>query len=277
MDIKIQTKISVLLEKINYLNQGIQQQGGSVSKVDKDLLTNYVRELYEVVLSIPLPEQQPYYGQQPAYQQPTQPQPQPYSSQPQNGYYLPNASPVGNQPPTQPAYNQLPSYQPVAQPAPNGMNGNGNGNHNGNGSQTNGATQQQPSQPTQSGSAFSFANGKRTLSDSIRIKTADSDKHSLNDQFRKDESRDLAGKMQLTPIKDLKTFIGLNKRFSYINFLFGNDANLYDEAVEKLNTTGSRESAMDYLENHLRPKLKWSNDNEMVLEFYQLVERRYLS
>ena len=82
--------------------------------------------------------------------------------------------------------------------------------------------------------------------------------------------------MQVTPIKDLKTFIGLNKRFSYINFLFGNDANMYDEAIEKLNNSGSKQVAMDYLNNHLGPRLKWTSENEMVAEFYALVERRYL-
>ena len=58
MDIKIQTKISVLLEKINYLQQSIAQNGGVVNKVDKDLLVNYVRELYELSLSIPIQNQQ---------------------------------------------------------------------------------------------------------------------------------------------------------------------------------------------------------------------------
>ncbi|HZG01193.1 MAG TPA: hypothetical protein VEY71_09325, partial [Chitinophagales bacterium] len=122
--------------------------------------------------------------------------------------------------------------------------------------------------------AFTMSNGKRTISESIRIKTG-AEKPSLNEQFKKEE-RHIASNMQLTPIKDLKTFIGLNKRFSYINFLFGNDANLYDEAIEKLNGSGSRQAAMDYLDNLLRPRLKWTDDNDMVGEFYQLVERRYL-
>ena len=64
MDIKISTKISVLLEKINYLQLSIQQSGGYVSKVDKDLLINYTRELYDLALAIQV--------QQPNYQYPPQ-------------------------------------------------------------------------------------------------------------------------------------------------------------------------------------------------------------
>ena len=258
MDIRIQTKIAVLLEKINYLNSGIQQQGGAVSKVDKDLLTSYVRELYELILSLPLQPSaypdpnymyqtaQPVYPQQP--QQQSQPEPPSYQPQSPNGFYPPNASPIGNM--------QTPL--------------------NGNGVYTNPSQPPVPtSQPSTLNPAFAVApDGKRTLSESIRIKTG-SETPSLNEQFKKDESH-LAGKMQLTPIKDLKTFIGLNKRFAYINFLFGNDANLYDEAIEKLNTAASRQTAVDYLDNHLRPKLRWTSDNDMVEEFYSIVERRYM-
>src|SRR6476620_4060763 len=107
MDIKVQTKISVLLEKIHYLNLSIQQQGGTVGKVDKDLLTNYVRELYETVLTLPVtvpgyPD--PNYLPQQGYHQPVyQPQQQQqYPPQGTNGFYLPNASPIGNQPPQAP-------------------------------------------------------------------------------------------------------------------------------------------------------------------------------
>lgn len=284
MDIKIQTKISVLLEKIHYLNQGIQQQGGLASKVDKDLLTNYVRELYELVLS--MPSQQPYQDpsymyhsgyQPPMFQQQQQPplqSEQPYQSQSPTGFIPPSSAPIGNAPspqsyglPKQPQIPQAPvngNYAPAPYPE----------------STQNGypqPEQQQPdsfSQPSPLNPAFAMSNGKRTLSDSIRIKTGE-EKPSLNEQFKRDETH-LAGKMQLTPIKDLKTFIGLNKRFSYINFLFGNDANLYDEAIEKLNSSGSKQAAMDYLDNLLRPRLKWTDDNEMVGEFYQLVERRYM-
>ena len=270
MDIKVQTKISVLLEKIHYLNLSIQQHGDAVNKLDKDLLTNYVRELYELVLTLPVQTSgypDPSYLHQAGYQQPVYPAPSqqpPYPSPAPNGFYLPNASPIGH---TQASQQQPAPPQSQHQQQSQGVNGNyGN----------NGTPQPTQPQPSTLNPAFSYTNGKRTLSESIRIKTGETEKPSLNEQFRKSDNKDIAAKLQLTPIKDLKTFIGLNKRFSYINFLFGNDANLYDDAIEKLNSSSSRQAAMDYLDNHLRPKLKWSDDNEMVNEFYQLVERRYL-
>ncbi len=272
MDIQLQTKISVLLEKIYYLQHSMQQNGGIVSKVDKDLLVNYVRELYELTLTLPVISQQPYPQQN--YPYPPPPPPAPEYQQP----YLPPAYPqnpgVQQQPYIQPSAPEPTQQSPFSSKGfiktpvngvintpntPNGSNGSyANGNTNG-------------SQPLNA--SFTFSNGKRTLSESIKIKTA-GDKPSLNEQFRKGEP-EYAGKMNNSPIKDLKTFIGLNKRFSYINFLFGNDAGLYDEAIEKINSSKSIGEARSYIENNLMPRLNWDDNNEMVDEFNSLVERRF--
>lgn len=251
MDISIQTKIAVLVEKINYLNQSIIQNGGVVSKVDKDLLVNYVRELYELTLGLPV--QMPQYP----------PQAYPYADP--NAPAYPNYPPP---PPVQPyAYPpnpaaQVPPVHPPVVPPPSNINDAG-------------AKIDQPAKSSaELNATFKFSSGRRSLSDTIKIRTA-ADKPSINENFKREE-KDIASKMQLTPIKDLKTFIGLNKRFSYINFLFGNDATLYDEAINFLNNCDSYETAKQYVNTHLQPKLNWSDDNEMVTEFKTLIERRYL-
>jgi hypothetical protein len=248
MDISIQTKIAVLVEKINYLNQSIMQNGGVVTKVDKDLLVNYVRELYELVLGLPV--------QMPQY--PTQgfPYPDP------NAHY-PNYPPTTH-PFNYPQNPQVPPMVPPTQAPVPPANVNDAGTK----------IDQPVKQGNELNATFKFSSGRRTLSDTIKIRTA-ADKPSLNENFKRNE-KDIASKMQLTPIKDLKTFIGLNKRFSYINFLFGNDATLYDEAINYLNNCDSYETAKQYMNTYLQPKLNWSDDNEMVTEFKTLIERRYL-
>jgi hypothetical protein len=273
MDIKISTKISVLLEKINYLQLSIQQSGGYVSKVDKDLLINYTRELYDLALAIQV--QQPNYqyppqDYNPNYPPPNYPNPNypppPNPSYPPKEYY--NGAP-GN-PLQQNSYipPQLPAQQSSQEQDEFYQNKNDELNRRNefgkvlNGPQAN------------INSNFTFSNGKRTLSESIRIKT-EQDKPSVNEQFKRDEN-DLGNKLQVTAIKDLKTFIGLNKRFSYINFLFNNDATLYDEAIDKINTSSNISAAKDYIFNTLRSRLKWEDKNEMVEEFLGLVERRFM-
>ncbi len=249
MDIGVQTKITVLVEKINYLQHSIAQNNGVVSKVDKDLLVNYVRELYELVLSLPvnMPQYptQGYNAPEPTASYPPYPQQNYQPNYPQT--QVPQQNPSYPQPPLPSTPQQTAGTPPIppSQKAGNELN-----------------------------ASFTFSSGKRTLSDTIKIKVA-GDKPSINENFKR-EDKDIASRMQLTPIKDLKIFISLNKRFSYINFLFGNDASLYDEAITYLNSCDSFETAKQYLNTYLQPKLNWADDNEMVTEFKTLVERRYI-
>jgi hypothetical protein len=253
MDVGIHTKISVLVEKINYLQHSIAQNGGVVSKVDKDLLVNYVRELYELILALPV--------SMPQYPAPGYAAPDPNS--PYTGYPTQNYPPQFSQqaPPVNPGY-QPPIVPPQPPVTPPHIQDAGSKVEPGSGKSG-----------AELNATFKFSSGRRTLSDTIKIKTA-ADKPSLNENYKREEA-DRASKMQLTAIKDLKTFISLNKRFSYINFLFGNDAGLYDEAINYLNSCDSYETALLYINTHLHPKLNWSNDNDMVTEFKTLIQRRY--
>lgn len=261
-DIKTETKISVLIEKINYLFQSIHLNNGAINKIDKDLLLNYERELYELTLSLPVDNPQVQQIQQ-QFQQPNYYQPQP----PQQQQY--NPPPVYNPPPAQqaPPIQQLPP-QVAPNQNMNGQNGSMNGNgqshsENGNQNQNNGQSIQQN---------YSGRAPQKTVSD---IYANNGAKQTVNDKLNQPHN-ELNDKLRKAPIKDLKTFIGLNKRFSYINFLFSNDARLYDESIEKINSSMNYEEAMGYIESTLRNRLHWNQQDEMVAEFYNIVERRFL-
>jgi hypothetical protein len=269
-DIKTETKISVLIEKINYLFQSIHLNNGAINKIDKDLLLNYERELYELTLSLPVDQpqvqQMPQQFQQPNYYQPQQP--------PLQQQY--NPPPVYNPPPAQQAPLQQQAPPPQQQMPPpivpnqnmNGQNGNMNGNgqshsENGNQNQNNGQSIQQN---------YSGRAPQKTVSDIYANSGA---KQTVNDKLNQPHN-ELNDKLRKAPIKDLKTFIGLNKRFSYINFLFSNDARLYDESIEKINNSSNYDEAMSYIESTLGNRLHWNQQDEMVAEFYNIVERRFL-
>lgn len=248
IDIKTQTHIAVLIEKINYLFNSIQHGGGMVNKIDKDLMMGYVRELYEVTMSL-----------QPDLPQPTNPYQQ-QSFYPQN---------LQQQPPPPPPQQQMPPYQsPSYQNMPPPIN--------------EGTNYGQPPQENVPGNNYgqsihqSYSNQaqKKTLSDLYTIKTG-KEKRSVNERLNTTKT-ELADKLKKAPIKDLKVFIGLNKRFSYINFLFNNNSRLYDEAIDKINGSKNYEEAMNYIESELVPKFKWHAEDETVSEFYNIVERRFL-
>ncbi len=251
IDKKTQTQIDVLIEKISYLFNSIQQSGGVVNKIDKDLMMGYVRELYEATMSLQpdTPQQQmpppqlmnPYQQQQPIY--PQNPQQLPHQMPPYQ-------NPLYQNPPPQTNENRNYSQQPPQENTP--INGHGQSIHQ----------------------SYSSQEQKKTLADLYSIKTG-KEKQSVNERLNTSKT-ELADKLKKSPIKDLKVFIGLNKRFSYINFLFNNNTRQYDEAIDKINGSANYEAAMNYIDSELIPKYKWKAEDETVAEFYNIVERRFL-
>ena len=206
MDLRTQTKITVLVEKISYLLNSIQQQG-HVSKIDKDLMSNYVKELYEATLQLQVTEA----GLQ---QQATQ----------QN--YIPPTPQIQN-----------PTVQTHS------LNGNG-------------------------------TNGIKLNGESINEKNG-VDAQSLNDNMRKQQAG-LADKLKQTPIKELKTYIGLNKRFAFINSLFNGNTEAYDQAIDEFDACTTYQDALSVLQNKYAAKLKWRDDDELLAELGNFVLRRFL-
>jgi hypothetical protein len=93
----------------------------------------------------------------------------------------------------------------------------------------------------------------------------------------KSSSETVAHKMHHHPIKDLKASIGINEKFLFINKLFGNSSQQYNEAIERINTSGDYSSAKRIIDEELFPKYDWKADSQPVKEFLELVERRFIS
>jgi hypothetical protein len=92
---------------------------------------------------------------------------------------------------------------------------------------------------------------------------------------QKQEDKSLAGKLQKKPIPDLKSAIGINEKFQFINELFDGNMTEYNIAINQVNICATREEADLYLDT-LRDLYKWKTDNEAVIAFTELVERRFL-
>ena len=87
--------------------------------------------------------------------------------------------------------------------------------------------------------------------------------------------KSLAEKLEKTPLSDLKTAIGLNRKFQFINTLFNGDGNAYDNAVQFLNIEENSSEISTWLANNL-PESFDDEDQQNVLEaFLELVERRH--
>jgi hypothetical protein len=97
---------------------------------------------------------------------------------------------------------------------------------------------------------------------------------SLNDRL-KEAKTDLAGTLTDTPVRDLKKAIGINDRFLYINELFRGDETMYERSIKTINGFSILPEAEYWMQRELKVKLGWSDGNETVQQFTQLVRRRF--
>lgn len=100
------------------------------------------------------------------------------------------------------------------------------------------------------------------------------DPESLNDRLKQ-------GKMELletlreAPVRDLRKAIGINDRFLYINDLFRGDEPMYERSVKTINGFNIFAEAEYWISRELKVKLGWDADHPTVIQFDQLIKRRF--
>lgn len=88
------------------------------------------------------------------------------------------------------------------------------------------------------------------------------------------EDHTLAAKLQQNPVRDLKSVIGINDKFLFVNELFGGSMEKYNKSVENLNDLKTLNGAMIYL-NELKIELQWNSSNEAYQKLTELVRRKF--
>lgn len=88
------------------------------------------------------------------------------------------------------------------------------------------------------------------------------------------EDNSLAAKLQQNPVPDLKSVIGINDKFLFVNELFGGSMEKYNKSIENLNDLKTLNGAMIYL-NELKIELQWNSSNEAYLKLKELVSRKF--
>lgn len=84
----------------------------------------------------------------------------------------------------------------------------------------------------------------------------------------------LAEKLQQNPVRDLKSAIGINDKFLFVNELFGGSMEKYNKSIENLNDLKTLNGAMIYL-NELKVELQWNSSNEAYQRLKDLVSRKF--
>lgn len=73
---------------------------------------------------------------------------------------------------------------------------------------------------------------------------------------------------------NLKQAINLNKKIAFVNNLFNENTVEYAKAIERLNAASTLHEALRYV-SELKHQYNWNNENPLVKDLEQLVEKRY--
>jgi hypothetical protein len=117
-----------------------------------------------------------------------------------------------------------------------------------------------------------------TFTELPTVATRFSDKETLAKKMAGNRTQTaVAEKHRHKPITDLKSAIGINEKFLFINHLFGGNAQLYHSSIEMLNTCASHADALRFLEQNVFTIYEWDSKESPATMFMELIERRYLS
>ena len=79
----------------------------------------------------------------------------------------------------------------------------------------------------------------------------------------------------LEPIKDLRSAIGINDKFQFIQELFGGDEKSFEVGIKTINAFKIFPEAQFYIKRELREKNNWDEESNVVKQFDQLIKRRF--
>ncbi len=239
----------ILLKKINSLFESIDYEGSSVSKIERDLMMNYLHQLHGLFSydadqprpiapgnkpeSRTLTDEEAKREQEPPRKE--APTPKPDTDRPNISKRLitdyPPARQQEEERPTPPPREERPTPPPPSST---------------------------PSQPTTNSSG-------------------DPDTGlSVEQLFEVRQASDLSEKLSESPVNDLNRAMSINDRLLYMNELFGRDMESLNTALRTLNDFSIMSNARPFLID-LAKRYHWTHEDraEIAKNFIKLVRRRY--
>jgi hypothetical protein len=95
------------------------------------------------------------------------------------------------------------------------------------------------------------------------------------DTSEKIEIKEVKDQLVLEPIKDLRSAIGINDKFQFIQELFGGDEKSFETGIKTINAFKIFPEAQFYIKRELREKNNWDEESNVVKQFDQLIKRRF--
>ncbi|MCB0687596.1 MAG: hypothetical protein KDC53_13770 [Saprospiraceae bacterium] len=248
-------KIQILIQKI----QSIVGEDDSISRLEKDLVKDYLRELYEYVEAIPVSG---------SLREPTSSQSQPLESpiKEHRASAIPKVIDRDEEPLTrveEPKEKEvIESFFRREPIIPNGKKEPRNWE----------SANEKEEKPAPS----TIIEEPAPIPEVFRQEIPTPKKYDI--LFENGQAKELSDKLSRLPISDLNRAFSINDRLLIVADLFGNDQLKFQETIDILNSKYSFEEAKSYLIRYIVETYQWLDEEktERAKEFIKLVERRYL-
>ena len=81
----------------------------------------------------------------------------------------------------------------------------------------------------------------------------------------------------ITELKDIRTSIGINDKYLFLNELFNNHKSDYEETLDKINRFANVEEANDWIKTKAPVAKNWDKNDTTVQSFYALLGKHFSS
>lgn len=275
-------KAKSYLKKINRLFDGVEQDNGQISMIEKDLMLSYVRDFYETffddnntpvvpkpqpVVATPKPQYQPVEPVRVERQPTPEPKPEP-KSEPKSEPKIERQPIVFEvempkpKPKPQPIVEQKEVEQPVEVPQ---------------------REEEIPSiKPIPK---IEVPKAREIFREPVREpepavihqthQPIDFDEFDV--LFEEEKATDLSQKLSQSKVDNLRNAMGINERFLIQNELFGGNNSVFNDAIDKLNSFNNFLQAKAYIIKELAPQNEWLDEKRLkrAKSFIKTINRRY--
>jgi hypothetical protein len=97
----------------------------------------------------------------------------------------------------------------------------------------------------------------------------------IADTFKNISDNSYAALMQKNPINDIKTAIGINEKFLFINTIFDGEISLYNKVIDRLNELPDFYLALHFIDE-LKANYEKETNKDAFVKLLEIVKRKYL-
>ena len=239
-------KSKVVLKKINTLYESLEL-GDEISKIEKDLLLDYVKELYEAVLELPSKK-----GKKHKKSLEHEMKKKAKSEDEMEFIPLPESENVKKK--IEPALEEkLELVEEVIDTVVSTKSSNG--------------------------IHSKISNVDNAPANAVLTPVSNPVSPEIENLFDPAKLNQSDYRFSQTPITDITKAMGINEKLLMINLLFNKDQQDFNYVASKLNYFNTFEEASKYLKSEVAGKYDWSHvdKKEKAIEFIKLIKRKYVS